>query len=343
MKNKKTIKIIALALILAFALSMFPSCSDKKIRSETFLEYFDTVTTVSANASEKDFSKILEISSEALEKYDKLFDIYNEYDGINNLCTVNKNAGKVPTPVAPEIIELLEYSKEMYTLTDGKINIAMGSVLSIWHSYRDAGLKDSENASLPPKDLLVEASKHTDINAIELNKENNEVYISDEKLSIDVGAIAKGFAVERLAKRLEKEGFTSVLISAGGNVRAIGPKTDGKPWTVAVSDPEGENDYPAILEISDSSVVTSGSYQRFYTVDGKNYHHIIDPETLMPSEYFVSVSICVKDSALADVLSTVLFIIDEEEGRIMCEKLDAEALWIYPSGEISITKGFPKK
>lgn len=338
--RKFTAKIISLAMLLSLALGVLPSCADEKLVSETSLEWFDTVTTVSAPKS--DFEDIWKISSEVLTYYDKLFDIYNEYEGINNLCTVNKNAGKSPTRVASEIIELLEYSKEMYTLTGGKVNIAMGSVLSIWHSYRDAGLRDPENASLPPKDMLVEASKHTDINAIELNEEVLEVYISDEKISLDVGAVAKGFAVEKLAKRLENEGFTSVLISAGGNVRAVGSKTGDKLWTVAVTDPGGGNDYPAVVGISDMSVVTSGSYQRFYTVSGKDYHHIIDPDILMPSEYFTSVTVCIRDSALADVLSTALFLVDEKEGRELCKSVGAQAFWIYSDGKTSATAGFPK-
>ncbi len=340
MERKFTVKIISLALLLSLALGMLSSCAGEEIVSKTSFDYFDTVTTISAPKSE--FEEIWKISSEMLEKYDRLFDIYNEYDAINNLCTVNKNAGKTPVSVDKEIFELLSYSKEIYETTNGKVNVAMGSVLKIWHEYRSAGLEDSENAALPPLDLLAEAKNHTDINAIELNEEKLEVYINNENVSLDVGAIAKGFAVERVAKALEKAGYKSVLISAGGNVRAVGKKPSGDKWSVGISDPDGGSSYPAVVEISGASVVTSGSYQRFYTVDGKDYHHIIDPETLMPSKYFVSVSVVVKDSGLADALSTALFLMSEDEGRALCETLGAEALWIYKDGKTSATAGFPK-
>lgn len=338
--RKFTAKIISLALTISFVLVTLPSCTDEKLVSETSLEWFDTVTTVSAPKS--DFDDVWKIACEEFEKYDKLFDIYNEYDGINNIYTVNKNAGKAPVVVDKDLFELFKYSKEIYTVTGGKVNIAMGSVLKIWHEYRETGLENPESASLPSADLLNAASKHTDINSIELNEEKLEVYINDENISLDVGAIAKGFAVEKVAKALEDAGYESVLISAGGNVRAIGTKPSGEKWKVGIADPNGGSSYPAVCEISDASVVTSGSYQRFYTVDGKNYHHIIDPETLFPSEYFVSVSVCIKDSGLSDVLSTALFLMSEQEGRALCESLGAEALWIYGDSEISVTAGFPK-
>lgn len=338
--RKFTAKIISLALLLSFVLVMLPSCTDEKTVSETSLEWFDTVTIVSA--PKKDFEGVWEIVSEEFERYDRLFDIYSEYDGINNLCTVNKNAGKTPTVVDKDLFELLSYSKQIYDITNGKVNIAMGSVLKLWHSYREAGLENPENAEIPPSDLLSAAAEHTDINAIELNEEEPSVYINDESISLDVGAIAKGFAVEKVAQALEDAGYKSVLISAGGNVRAIGTKPSGEKWKVAIADPNGGNDYPTVCEIAGGSVVTSGSYQRFYTVDGKDYHHIIDPETLLPSEYFLSVSVCVKDSGLADALSTALFLMSEDEGRALCESVGAQAFWIYEDGKTSATVGFPK-
>ena len=203
-------------------------------------------------------------------------------------------------------------------------------------------LSEEEYAFAVAKDdaELLEAAKHIGINSLELNKEALSVYINDENVSLDVGAIAKGFAVEKAAKALEDAGYESVLISAGGNVRAVGTKPSGEKWKVAIADPNGGNSYPAVCEIANASVVTSGSYQRFYTANGKNYHHIIDPETLFPSEYFVSVSVCVKDSGLADVLSTALFLMSEDEGRVLCESVGAQALWIYSDGKMSATTGF---
>ncbi len=338
--GKFAAKITAFVLLLALMQGVFSSCASDTLESETSLEWFDTVTTVIAPKS--DLEGVWEIASEKLAYYDKLFDIYSEYDGMNNICTVNKNAGKSPTVIDKDLFELLEYSKEIFTVTGGKVNIAMGSVLTVWHSCRTEGLETPDAARLPDTEALSEAAKYIGINSLELNKDTLEAYVNSENASLDVGAIAKGFAVEKVAKALEDAGYESVLISAGGNVRAIGTKPSGEKWKVGISDPDGESAYPAVCEISDASLVTSGSYQRFYTVDEKKYHHIIDPETLYPAEYFVSVSVFTRDSGLADALSTALFVMNEEEGRALCASLGAEAFWIYADGKTSATTGFPK-
>lgn len=333
-----------LAVLLIFSLfASFVSCAPTSLSSESSFEWFDTVTTVSAYMDDDEFDAMWRVICEKFDYYDKLFDIYNEYDGINNLYTVNKNAGKSPVKVDKELVDFITYAKTVYDITDGKVNVAMGSVLKVWHDYRDAGIASPENAELPPKELLEEKSHNCDINKVVIDTEKNEIYISDENISLDVGALAKGYAVEKVAHELEALGYENLLISAGGNICAVGFKTDTQKWTVGISDPNGGTSYPAIVKMSDASLVTSGSYQRYYTVDGKRYHHIIDPKTNMPAEYFVSVTVMASGSALADAMSTALFVLDIESGKELCEKLDIEAFWIYSDGKTEMTDGFPIK
>ncbi len=333
----------AAALMIGILGTSLISCESPRLRSETSFEWFDTVTTVSAYMGEDEFDGMWRVLSEKLDYYDKLFDIYNEYDGVNNLCTVNKNAGKAPVTVPKELIDLVTYACDIYEMTDGKVNIAMGSLLKVWHDHREAGISDPENAELPSESLLAEKSLMCDINAVDIDVEKCEIYISDEKVSLDVGALAKGYAVEKAAQELKALGYSGVIISAGGNVCTVGSKSGGKKWSVGISDPNGGNSYPAIAEISDASLVTSGSYQRYYTVDGKRYHHIIDPETCMPADHFVSVTVMSDDSGLADAMSTALFISDIESGKKLCEELGLEAFWIYSDGTTEMTDGFPVK
>ncbi len=337
------IKRIWAVLLLFSLLTSFISCAPASLNSERSFEWFDTVTTVSAYMDDDEFSDMWSIICEKFDYYNTLFDIYNEYDGINNLCTVNKNAGKSPVSVDRELIDFITYAKTVYDITDGKVNIAMGSVLKVWHDYREAGILSPEKAELPPKELLEEKSHSCDINKVIIDTQKSEIYLSDENVSLDVGALAKGYAVEKVASELEALGYTNVLISAGGNVCAVGGKKDTEKWSVAVSDPNGSASYPAVVKISDASLVTSGSYQRYYTVDGKRYHHIIDPKTNMPADYFVSVTVMAPGSALADVMSTALFISDIESGKELCEKLGIEAFWIYSDGKTEMTDAFPIK
>ena len=184
---------------------------------------------------------------------------------------------------------------------------------------------------------------HTDIDKLIIDTNTNSVLRADNKLKIDVGGLAKGYAVEMTAETLEKMGISGYLINVGGNVRAIGKKADGKLWKVGVENPDNTSDeaYIAYLELENTSLVTSGSYQRYYEYNGKRYHHIIDPQTLMPSEYYLSVSVLTKDSGLADALSTALFVTPFENGKALVESLDGvEAMWVTRNGEIKYSSNF---
>ncbi len=339
-------RIVSLVLICVLMLS-FSSCGQKQEKqkfTETYIEYFDTVSTiVGFEYNKADFDKNAEFIKEELEEYHKLFDIYKSYQGINNLCTVNKSAGTAPVKVDSKIIDLIDECIRMYELTDGMTNVAMGSVLSVWHDYRTDGINDPDNAELPPMEKLISASEHTDISKIIIDRDNSTVFLSDPDMSLDVGAIAKGYATECIARSLTEKGVTFYTLNIGGNIRTIGTKADGSKWTASVTDPnpDSETGYLSIVELSDSAFVTSGSYQRFYTVDGKQYHHIIDPVTLMPKNDFTSVSVYAKDSGLADALSTALFNLSYEDGLDLLSSLNGvEAMWVTDKYEMLYSDGF---
>ncbi len=339
-------KLLLLILVFALALSLC-SCKfepEKQKFTAYYLDYFDTATTiVGYEYSKEDFDAVCDEVTSLLDEYHKLYTIYNKYDGLNNLYAVNKSAEE-PITVDEKIIDLLLYAKEMYDLTDGRMNVAMGSVLSIWHNYRTNGMKNPTEATLPPMDKLLEAAQHTDIESIIIDEENYTVRFADSETRLDVGAIAKGYAVEAIADTIEAKGVTGYILNVGGNVRTIGTRGDGTPWQIGIENPDTSNEevpYVAYLKLAGESLVTSGSYQRYYIVDGKNYHHIIDPETLMPGEKYLSVSVLCLDSGMADALSTALFNMDHEKGLALVESLESvEAMWVLPSGEIKYSSGF---
>ena len=394
MKNRLIILFIVLSMLLPYTLV---GCTEpERISYKTYsFAYFDTISTIIGyEANEEDFG---ETSGEALKllgEYHKLFDIYNEYDGINNLCTINSivDGAHPVVKVDRKIIDMLLYAKEMHKLTGGKMNVAMGSVLSIWHDYRSEGMDAPVDADIPSMDRLTEAMKHTDINNVIIDEKNSTVWLSDPEMKLDVGAFAKGYAVEMVARALEEMGKDGYVINVGGNIRTVGKKADGNKWKTGIENPTGDEDVPYIeyIGLDSDAIVTSGSYQRYYSVvvsakcsncewvydreagipeqnvspgtlpshlTGENkcpecnsrlkktikdFHHIIDPETLMPAERgFMSVSIICKDSGMGDGLSTALFCMTLEEGMALIESLDGvEAMWFGEDEVKHYSSGF---
>ena len=307
-----------IAMLVALVL-LLPGCTAEEkqaVQSVTYLDVFDTVTTLMGTDTRQ-----MDMIHRQLLAYHQLFDIYNDYEGINNIKTVNDNAGIMPVKVDDAIIELLKTCKEYYELTDGAVNVTMGSVLKLWHKARNEGI-------LPDGDALEEAKAHISIESLIIDEENRTVYLSDAEASLDVGAIAKGWVCQRVAENVP----AGMLISIGGNVCATGPKdAEGTPWTVGIQNPD-RGDYLRKLTLTSGSIVTSGDYQRYFEVDGKRYHHIIDPATGMPSEYWRSVTVLCEDSALADCLSTALFLLPLEAGKALAEQCNAQAVWVDQNG-----------
>lgn len=352
---KKIISILLLFASLISVLSAFSACDKKNNGKEEYTTrsktvsyaHFNTVTILSSygDTAPEEFDGYVKTVDEMLGYYHKLFDIYYEYTGMNNLKTVNKNAGKAPVAVDGELIVFLEYCKELFALTKGQTNVMFGSVLKLWHNAREtadeaAGYLDK--SLLPTEEALAEAAKHTSIDLLVIDKEAKTVYITDAAASIDVGAIAKGYAASKVAQRLKADGADAIALNAGGNIVTVGLKPGEEEWVTGISNPDkaAANSLICRVKIGETSLVTSGNYERYFVSDGKIYHHIIDPETLMPAEHFASVSIFTPNGGLADALSTALFCMSYEEGLALIESIGGvEALWIYHDGTLKMTKG----
>lgn len=312
-------------LILIISLFLLCSCQKQntpQVREKTFYTFFDTVISLYSYAGEgeKEFEKTCSEVEKLFDRYNRLFDIYHTYSGLNNLCTVNENAGS-SVAVEDELAEFLEYAKSCYYLSNGEVNVMLGPVLNLWKE------------DVPEKEEAEESYGLCSIDNLEINRNEGTVKLRDARARIDVGALAKGYAVEKVAGYLESKGVTSWIINAGGNVRLIGTKPEVTDWKIAIQSPDG-NGYAQVFKLHDISCVTSGSYERYIEKDGKKYHHIIDKDTLMPASYFDSVSVVTRDSAYADCLSTALFCMSYEDGLALAEKLgDFEVMWITTEGE----------
>lgn len=335
------------ALLVLTACNRTPS---PKRYNYSFTGAFDTAFQIIAYAeSEAKFNEMSGYLETRMHELHRYYDKYNSYEGITNLKTVNDRAALGAVVVDQPLFDLLAFAKQMNSQTSGKTNIAFGAVLKIWSEYRGEGISEPESATVPPQTLLKEAKAHTNIDDLILNADNRTVYFRDPQLSLDVGAVAKGYATEMVAQELIKKGFSSFILSSGGNIRAVGQpyEKDRNKWGVGLQDPnkylfEDDSSLDTVY-VNDISVVSSGDYQRYYYVGEERIHHLIDPATLFPANYYRAVNILFQDSGKADFYSTELFLLPYEEGRAFTEATpDLEAQWIFPDGRIEMTDGFAK-
>ncbi|MBQ3393733.1 MAG: FAD:protein FMN transferase [Oscillospiraceae bacterium] len=336
-------KRISLAMAAVMVLSVLVSCKSRpkaEKHSGVFYNVFDTVITIiSYQESDEDFDRLMDYAKDRFAQLDKYYDIYTGYSDINNIKTINDNAGIAPVKVDKEIIDLLDFAVECYGRTEGLTNIAMGSVLKEWHNAREYFESNGEG-HLPDIETLRERAEHMDIGCLVIDHDNMTVYITDPQMSLDVGAVAKGYATELVARELAEK-YDNFAISAGGTVRTHGTPKDGRDyWSIGIQNPLVDDNFDMIggnINIAhfskDMSLVCSGGYQRFMVVDGVRYHHIVDPNTLFPKDIYAGVAILTENSGLADVLSTAVFLMEPDEALNFVNSFEGvECVLTLPDG-----------
>ena len=203
------------AICLACALPLTACTPQQKLYSASWFDMFDTVTMVQGYAaSQEEWDTQADALHDDLEHYHQLFDIYHHYDGMVNLYDVNARAGQKPVQVSRELFDFLQLCKTSgETLAGGAVNIAAGAVLSLWHDAREAGLNDPAHAALPDKDALEAAAEHVRFDTVEINESDGTVFLTDAAQRLDVGAVAKGWAAQRVSQLLP-EGSTPMSSSS---------------------------------------------------------------------------------------------------------------------------------
>lgn len=340
-KSKK----LTLTLVICLAAVLLTGCQQETVEYQrlemSFFGTFDTLITIKGYAQDQEaFDRVADEAKDQFVRFHRVYDAYNEYEGVANLYVLNRDGGEKPVAVEPELMDLLVYYREHQPVVGSTVNVAMGAVLSLWHEHREDGLQDPENASVPSQEALDAAAMHIDFSDVILDEEAGTVAFADPELRLDVGSVAKGYATERVAEWMAQSEMPSFLISAGGNVRVGDPPMDGRSfWNVGIQNPdgadgsEGSSEYIDVVYAANTSIVTSGDYQRVFVVDGVAYHHIISPATLAPARYFRSVTVVCEDSGLADLLSTALFVLPYEESRALADSLEGvEAHWVLNNG-----------
>ena len=311
---KRTITILSSIILILSLLLLMP----KKQEYSTYIH--DTLGTVSQIRIYFENNVALSECKDYIYKMDSLLSLTNPESEVS-ILNEEKEAS-----VSPETMELLKISLS-YT-DDSTFNPFCGKLIKLWDNARD-------KKQLPSKEDII----LTDFYPPSLEFDKNKAYLRNPKQEINLGAIAKGYITDHLVEILDSEKIESALISLGGNIYAKGNNKNGEPWKVGVADPDNSSEYIGILSVTDTAIVTSGDYERYFEIDGKRYHHILNPKTGYPAESGLrSVTIITPNATLADMLSTKCFIAGFEKSKEILKEYNSYGIFITTDNKVYFPK-----
>lgn len=310
------------------------SCTESEKKASETAMCLDTVVTVTCYG--KTEKKASDAAKKAIAEVSRIEFLLSPYIETSEIYQINQNAASNPVEVSDETYEVLKKALDFCQKTNGAFDITVKPLVELWDIK-------SENPDIPDEEKIQSALKKVDYRAVHL--ENGCVSFEKEGVKLDLGGAAKGYAADRVFELLKKEGIKNALIDLGGNIFAMGKSPSGEKWKIGLQDPDkGRGEHFYVMELSDKTCVTSGSYERFFEKDGKIYHHILDPKTGYPSDSgLVSVSVSGKSSFEADMLSTAIFVMGSEEFEKIKDAFDYESYVIVENQKgISNYKVFEK-
>lgn len=308
------------------------------------------VTFVAYTNSQAEFDKYFEQLKTEMSYLGQLFDRYNDYPNLNNLKTINDQAGIKAVEVDQNLIDLLVFARDWASLSQNTFNVSLGAVLDIWSDYRNEGklmnaADPTEFGRIPSLGLLQQADTCTGWGFVEIDDQANTVFITNPCTRLDVGGIAKGFAIDIAVNKLKDAGLETAIINIGdSSIITIGTKPSGDEWGVGIAQPKrnvifADGSVDTLYFKESIFISTSGDNQNYYLAeDGRYYHHLIDPITLFPVETPLhSVTVATSLSAgAAEALSKAMFILPYEEALKLVDELRTtypndtiEATWVY--------------
>lgn len=316
---KKLLSVVALLLLLV-------GCSRPKPLTRTEL-LLDTVVTLTLyDGDEEDLDAAFALIS-------RLHSLLSPYEQGSDIYRLREQAGGEPVDISQATWELLVYGQQLYTLTEGRLDVTVGPLVALWDI--------SGGGHLPTEQELSAAKENLGMADLWVDPLSYRAALQRPGMGVDVGALAKGYIADRVKELLTSRGVTSGIIDLGHNILLIGEKPGHTPFSIGIQNPEGG--LLRVLELQNQSLVTSGTYQRFFEQDGTVYHHVLDPFTGYPADTGVrAVTVLSPGSLQGDALSTVCLLLGEEKGMALIERLpDAEALFLLTDGRVLCSSGFP--
>jgi len=302
-------------------------------RNETFTQsrlLLDTVVDIQVISS--DDARANQAIAAAYGEIQRIERLISRYHQDSQIVALNKNAGVESVAVSPEVRDLLQRGKEYSILTDGLFDIAIGALVNLW------GI-GTEHERIPTDEEIQQTLPRINLAALDLANPQH-VSITQPGISVDLGGIGKGYAIDRAWQTLKDHGIEKALINAGGNIRCIGTRADGKPWRIGIRHPR-QDGILGVIEVTEKAVATSGDYERYFLKGGTRYHHILDPRTGKPAQGCQSVTILAPTAEMADALSTSVFLMGADAGmRFIETQKEVEGMIVGIDGNLMFSSGF---
>ena len=239
--------------------------------------------------------------------------------------------------VSPETFFVINKAVYYANLSEGAFDPTVGPLVDLWAI-------GTPQARIPPPEEINQVLKLVDFRQITLNEKTATIFLPKAGMELDLGAVAKGYAVGRAVDVLRQKGITSAKIDAGGDIMVMGTKPGGQPWRLGIKHPRGKDKLLATLTAVNENLVTSGDYQRFFMDQGRRYHHIFDPRTGYPVRDLISATIVTGDPLLGDILSTAVFVLGPQKGLALTGGIKGTGvIMVTPEGKVLLSPGLEKR
>ena len=255
-------------------------------------------------------------------------------DPASEVSKLNASAGGPPVELDPEVIAILEDAQRFSRLSGGKFDVTSAPLVDLWGFRPEVAQRNTPAPADIARALLL-----VDYAELVVSAADRTAQLRRPGMRVDLGGIAKGHAVDRVVAILREHGVRAAIVDVGGNVHALGTRPNGTPWRVGIQHPRDTQALLGVLSLTKDGVATSGDYQRFFEVDGRRYHHILDPHTGYPAETMAAISIVASSGRQADGASTAAFLLGPVAGLDLVAELGLEAILVNLDGEVEVTAG----
>jgi thiamine biosynthesis lipoprotein len=322
-------RVIYILLFFSFILILNPPSSQSFNLFKYHQVAMGTVIEITLIADDEEAAN--KASLQAFQEIKRIETLMSPWLDSSDVTRINRSAGKERVKVSPETFEVIQKAQEISELSEGGFDITVGSLTELWRKAREKKIP-------PPVEDVKEKLGLVNFKNIETDQEG-KVFLKKKGMAIDLGGIAKGYAVDRAFELLKSLGYKNLIANAGGDLRVGGLKNN-QPWSIGIQNPRESQKILARISVSDTAIAASGDYEKFFSYGGKRYHHIFNPRDGFPTEGCQSVTIVTKDCITADGLATAVFVLGAEKGYSLCQKLDRiECLIVDKEGKIIFSPG----